>query len=388
MALLDTSSLIYYKKLKLDQKVKRLKSALLADALALVPLVGAHLSWRVAIQDYRFKFTPIFRKGLAQLLEHHPKIFSAAIFNLNVCKNLNGQVRLGKFEQVEIEVETSKITRYLRASHFKNNPDTPTVIVFGGNNATDGDMSLYADPYTEMGYNVLTFTIGGYPGSRLVAIAQGKQINHQLIASEKTLYQDIEAVKLYLQEQGVTKVAYHGLSLGGSQAFQAAVGQTNATKLETLFVVADQTFTSVSKVSGNAVSNTVKLPQFLGKGFGDAVFPAGRLVELPGNLWTVTDNVNNLAKAKLMKEQNIPLYCVASQCDFLMGKGRKSREGGYEDNFAHDLFKARYSADEDTQDKFYTLNGDHGSNVFCNRKFIACMKNLLKSNLSRSKINS
>ena len=62
----------------------------------------------------------------------------------------------------------------------------------------------------------------------------------------------------FLQRQGVTAVGYHGISIGGTLAFQAATAETRATTVKTKFVVADQTFTKPADVAANYVSRPFK----------------------------------------------------------------------------------------------------------------------------------
>ncbi len=339
-----------FKRQQVAEKISRLQRALLADGLALIPVLGAHLSWRVATQDYRLKFSPIFERGTTQLFEHPTKLISLPVFPLtNESELIYIPSPLKEFTKTRIKVTTSEGTRFLNSYHYDKNKGAPTVVIFAGNTQCAESMMPTAKKYVDQGFNALTVTIGGYKGSPGVW------------TSEESLYQDVEAIKLYLQQAGVTQVAYHGYSLGGSLAFQAAVGKTNATKLETLFVVADKTFSSAVDVGGNPLP----IIKSIGKGHLAAGIPKGRLIELPNDLWTRTDGLDNHAKAERLRERNIPLYAIQADRDILMGRKYDKKKRCYTHNFAQDLLKARYhSAQEEQQTHLFTSEGGHGDDCF------------------------
>ena len=138
----------------------------------------------------------------------------------------------------------------------------------------------------------------------------------------------MEAVKRYLSQYGVTQVGYHGMSLGGALALQAAAIESSV-KLETLFVTVDKTFASAKDVGGNAVRNMLQetfIFEFAGRGVLGAAIRPGLSVELPGGKVVKTDGYNNLAKVKMLREKRIPLTCVKGEYDHIMGLGKKKRE--------------------------------------------------------------
>ena len=202
-------------------------------------------------------------------------------------------------------------------------------------------MSESAEFYRKKGYNTLAVTLGGYQGSPGVT------------TSEKSMYQDIEAVKRYLTDLGVTEVAYHGFSLGSGAALQASAGESSVKNLKTLFVVLDQPFTSAAAVGRNVAG-------FLGEGLMSAGCPTDHIVELPGGLWTKTDGLNNIRKITKLKEENIPLICFEAKEDSLMGREKKN--GLYTKNFAQDLITARYGDAPESSKNLVSLSGGHGAN--------------------------
>lgn len=326
-------------------KLSRLHRSLRADAAALIPLAGAHLSWRIGTGYEGKSFRPLFTRAITQAVEHHHKPLSRIMFIRS------GQKAHPDPRGFKIPVQTSTKTRFIevffcRHNHERAVSEVPTVVLFTGNGDTGFNMlDTGRKHYLNKGYNILTVTIGGYPGSPGVR------------TSEASCYQDIEAVKVFLRGMGVTQVAYHGLSLGGALAFQAAAGETNV-HLETLFVVAAQTFTSTKDVAGNILGAPAR-------GVMAAAIPAGRLVELPGNKWIRTDGMNNLTKAEALRKKNIPLFCIKASQDRLMGRGRDYVNNVFKKNFADDLYAARYPEGEqlDKEDHLIAVHGGHCADI-------------------------
>ena len=86
----------------------------------------------------------------------------------------------------------------------------------------------YAQHYLEKGWNVLLPTMGGYPGSEPVDGG----------TSEASSYQDVEAIKIWLEkEKKVKTVGYHGVSIGGTLAFQAAAPEETNSSLKPAFLI-------------------------------------------------------------------------------------------------------------------------------------------------------
>lgn len=344
--LTEDLALAYFesKKRKTSNQIKKLARSIGADACAMIPLLGAHISWRVATNYKGKSFTAIFSHGVQQLLENSKDSASRPLFLGRASKKTNTT-----FEDAEtIEVATSTKKRPIEIYHATgwnqvgNKLDVATVVLFHPNVGGAEDMDSAASFYREKGYNTLTVVLGGYPGSPGVT------------TSEKSMYQDIEAVKQYLVSVGVKDVGYHGFSLGSGAAMQAAAGESLANDLNTLFVVLDQPYSSAANVGGNAAGS-------LGRGVLTAGCPAGIEVELPGNLWTRTDGLDNLAKAAILNTKNIPLICVQGDKDDLMG--RKKIDGKYTENFAKDLLIARYGENRKKTRNLISHPDGHGANI-------------------------
>lgn len=349
------------KKKKAEEKIKTLGRSIGADVCALIPVIGAHISWRVATQYKGKRFTPIFSRGVQQLLEHSKNIASRPLFWGRRSKEYHSSDIRGESIDVSISTKKRKIAirhaladelsekgEFLRGKYApgKDKVKRATVILFHPNQ--DGiDMSAAdlmdesAQLYRRKGYNTLAFTFGGYEGGPGVT------------TSEKSMYQDIEAVKSYLANLGVEEVGYHGFSLGTGAAMQAATGESRINFKKTLFVVLDQPYTSAAAIGENVAG-------CLGKGVMSAGCPVGLDVELPGDLWIKTDGLNNLKKAAQLKKKNVPLICFEAEEDFFMGRNKQN--GKYVNNFAQDLLKARYGDSLDNTQHLVTLSGRHGFN--------------------------
>lgn len=374
--LTEETALNYFnaKNWKTEANIKKLSRSIAADACAMIPLVGAHISWRVHT-DYQGKsFTPILSRGVEQLLEHSKRDASRLIFLGRRLKKNNSIEERGEYIDVSTSTKNRKIQIFdhsaWRADHtLEFHPEGATVVLFHHNMGGAEEIADSARFYRKKGYNTLTVTFGGYQGSPGVT------------TSEKSMYQDIEAVKQYLSDRGVTEVAYHGISLGTGAAMQAAVGDTLVDNLRTLFVVLDQPYASAAHVGGNAAGP-------LGTGALTVACPIGLDVELPGGLWTKTDGLDNLRKAALLSEENIPLFCVGRENDSLMG--RKKINDVYTENFAQDVIAARYGNDPEGMENLITLPGGHGINILkkINKDFSdeepenAILERLIPSNLT------
>lgn len=360
-----------------QERISKLYRSLRSDRFALIPFAGAHISWRIATNYKGKSFSAIFSRGIAQALEHHQKACSRLLFygrkkgkNYDIPTNIDEPEIKSEYAHYSIPVETSTKRRYISASFARANLKTlaerqqefiegrqpvdptieeinqsfskqPTMVIF--HPAVAVSMQKIANFYRLEGYNVLCVTLGGYPNSKGVT------------TSEASTMQDIEAIKLFLREKGVKDVAYHGWSMGSGMAFQAAVGETSVKDFNTLFVVADRPYNSAAGVGANIAGA-------IGRGIMSAGFPEGNLVELPGGLWTRTDGLDNMKKARLLKENNIPLVCVYATKDFLMG--RKKVRGSYQENFAKDLIKQRYLGEKILSDfHLVKLDGSHFENL-------------------------
>lgn len=321
---------------KRKDKINRLYRSLKADLCALIPLVGAHLSWRVATGYKGKSCVPFVSRGIQHLFENVPHLASKPFF-----WNSNQEVK----DDPAIAVQTALKTRWLtphiyypKGFGFENRAEAfrtcPTVVLFHHQSGTAANMRAEAEMYTQLGFCALAVTIGGYPGSPGVK------------TSEASICQDIEAIKQYLKKQGVTKVAWHGKSMGSGLALHAAADE-NPEGLKTLFVVADKPYNSVKGVGSNVAGP-------FGKGFLKAGLPSKQSVELPGGRKIKTDGFNNLKKAKKLQEKEIPLFCI-------MGKGSKDFFMSYQNgsrNFARDVLEKRYQ-DQDVQ-VAHLIQGNRG----------------------------
>lgn len=222
----------------------------------------------------------------------------------------------------------------------------PTVVIFHGNAQLAEDMFLQAKTYVDAGFNVVTTTMGGYPGS-----------DESTQTSEASTYQDAHAVMNYLKSQGVTEVIVHGTSIGGSLAFAAAELHPDLVKV----VVADQTFNRAKDVAANLIRNTLDhgfiVPSSLVRGAVGAGFPVGEIV--PG-VYTrdgapyLTDGLNNARKAATVQAEVI---AIKSSCDTFMGRIGDQTQG-YQENFADDLIRARYPQGA-SPEYLIPFNGEH-----------------------------
>ncbi len=344
-----------------------------ADTLALLPFVGAIFSWRLYSKDIAGPSTAGYEYAVPQLAKDCSKKLAGMILY-----PLSGKKR--EFEgypegQVKIPVIDASGKRMLYASYWRHDPDKAreTVVIFHGNGMTADDMGSWQRYYYRQGYDVLAPTMGGYPGSDPVETC------------EASTYCDVNAIKQFLQAEGVSQAGYHGLSIGGTLAFQAAVGETTAAKVQTKFVVADQTFTTASEVAANVVENVGAggiAP--LARGSARAAVPAGRQVRLDKNTITKTDGLDNRAKAERLKAGNIPLLVIASNQDRLMGKNKQENDT-FTHNFADELFEARYGAQGGPVDtNKIMLDGGHCSFFGSDMQAVRLMKHFLKASMPRS----
>lgn len=212
-------------------------------------------------------------------------------------------------KKVEIPVEVGKNIRHLEAMHLTHEDDSgPTVVLFHANAQTASHLYNQAQFYHSRGFNVLVPTMGGYPGSPGVS------------TSEESVYQDVEAVKKFLAEKHVNDVGYHGLSIGGALAFQAATGNTSHKDLKTMFVVADQSFDTIPNVCSNFLKNNFVPGPIckLAKAVGNLAMPKKQELRISNELTQVSDGLDNEAKSKQLT--NVPFLTITTNQDKHMGK--------------------------------------------------------------------
>jgi hypothetical protein len=214
-------------------------------------------------------------------------------------------------------------------------PTKPTTVIFHGNGVSCESMAAHAEFYQQIGFNVLMVTMGGYPGS-----------DARVKTSEKTSYQDANAVINYLKEQGAKDIVIHGTSLGGTMALAAAELHPDVVKL----VVADQTLDKVTNTSINCMRHATngKAPTTLIRAIMQANFPVGETV--PG-VFTVngqpykTDGLNNVRKASQVACE---IFTIKAQFDSMMGRA------DFTEDCADDIVLAKYG--KETQDKKESLS--------------------------------
>lgn len=333
------------------ERIKSLKG----DGLLLIPLLGANLAWRVYKKNPTYHASPLVEFSTTQLLAHSDTYirmlfypFSTDIGRARATAQgfqipqmpSNSPAKVVKIDVLDGSQKSGK--RSLDARYFRHEEALarPTVVIFHPNATTCDGVVDYALYYFKRGYDVLTPTMGGYPGSSPCA------------TSEVTSLQDVEAVRNYLQEQGVTSVGYHGISIGGSLAFQAATCSTKANNLKTMFVIADQTFTKPADVAANCVPSALKS---VARGAARAAFPKERKVWLNENVVAETDGLNNKKKAQRLRKLDIPLFVIKASHDDMM----QTELGANHRNQADDLLKARYPHRKDRKGHALQLFGPH-----------------------------
>jgi hypothetical protein len=362
--------------------------SLKADLVAMAPVIGALFSWRVlAPKGNRFNLDA--RKGVPFAIAHavadFSHIFQRLLYPLSSSKEQAGyakidaimqQVKAGRkaFKQfhatapkpikevvpiqkvqipVDIRPETPGQPSHIEAVEMihADQKERATVVVSHGNGMIGKDMTSIGKFYFRLGFNVLLPTMGGYPGTS------------PCTTSETTSLQDVEAIKKYLISKNREKVAYHGLSIGGTVAFQASAASTKTNEqIKTLFVVADQTFTSAKDVFANTIRNKTNLKiGSIAKGGGLAAVPPGERVQVSEDEWVCTDGLDNLAKAKKLKEKGIALITIEASRDELM---KNLKDPNYKKgHFAARLLAARYDTPEERASHLIQLEGGHRSMI-------------------------
>lgn len=318
------------------------KTSLKKDLVSLIPVVGALFAWRIGAGKCakEFSMLPFFEHAFA----HATDLRKGQIQKMFYLKS-GSKAMTGTENHVKIPVDSRG--GYLDAIFCQGAcalPTGPTVVIFHGNACTCDNMVDIGEWYAWQGYNILIPTMGGYPGSPGVSTSEGSS------------YQDVEAVKIYLESRGIKQAGYHGLSMGGTLAFQAATGKSES-KVETLFVVADQTLSHAEGVVERMVCSCLGS---IARGVARMAFPKKK-VRLSDTLVVETDGLDNLRKARLLRSSKIPLLAIKSSLDSLMGKDLQP-EMRFKDNFADDLAAARYGKELGIKDDFVVeIAGEHGT---------------------------
>lgn len=349
----------------LEDLIRENKKSLKVDLISLIPIVGTLFAWRV-LAPKEVARSPDALQGIpyaaSHLLADFRPLFLKNYYPLRT--PLRGEPKPLKYSLLppdgadHVEIPVLVRGESLEALHLKHPKQEgesarPTMVIFHGNLGSAKshfyDLGLV---YHRKGFDVLLPTMGGYPGSR-----GGTK------TSEVTSYQDVEAIRQFLVKSGVKKVAYHGYSIGSTLAFQAStVSSSHTTSLETCFVVAQTPLSNGEQVAQNMIRNA-GLPALapLAKGIGMAALPKRRKVQIAHGEWVETDGVDNLSKAKKLKELNIPLFCIHATRDKLMSRARPQFGGR---DFAIDLIEARYGERETHTHLIVLQGGKHVSRLF------------------------
>lgn len=321
-----------------ELKRERRWRAIKADLACLVPLFGSILGARVhdgqkGRQLLQLPSTEDLKGALAQGTDLAPGIAKGMLLGgrhvfrpidnlaIEAFKN-NLDPDKAEVERVEIPVAiTDEEPRNLEAVYVTGpEKNRPLVVLFGGNLCNALGLEGTAIQYYDKGYNVLMVTRGGYLNTDTIA------------TSEATMYQDVAAVKAYINSLGYPSAGYHGQSLGAVEATAAAVHK-DGVQLGTDFVVVDRAFTdaadSCERVAGNDLSRVFKP---MGRAAGKTATPKGLRVQLPSGDTVTTDGMDNRRKLQILAETDIPVVCIMGENDAIMGAG--------DHNFATDLNRA------------------------------------------------
>jgi len=228
-------------------------------------------------------------------------------------------------------------------------PKKPVMVMFHGNGNTLYSMVPKADLFRKMGFQVLVVTMGGYPGS--------DSKNH---TSEISTYQDVNAVKEYLDLLGIEERAVYGYSMGGSLA--GALAELDPKVKSATF---ERTFNKAREVGFNMVSNInplFGLGKDVIKGGIDAVFPRDQEVYKVNhnNQPYVTDGLDTERKVRGLKDRNVHVFVIKGKQDNFMGKYLDEKKGYYVENLGDDLLNARYGK---TDQHVVELDAGHCSEI-------------------------
>jgi len=218
--------------------------------------------------------------------------------------------------------------RKIESMWIEGDRNKPTIVLSHGNDANLYSMYSIAEKYKEMGYSVLAYTAGGreYPQHNAPDDA-----NNDFSTSELSLYEDVDGVMQCLHEKGIKKVAWHGYSMGGGTAMQAAYkyGKEAQTEEhcalmkehpdmpEVTHVLGDKIFTSVGAVSATYAKKDVDLPN-IGFAVGKGMTP-----EHHSNGIHTTDGLNNLRKRQALRSSGVSFLFVNAHDDMQTAEGTR-----------------------------------------------------------------
>lgn len=337
---------------RIVHKKEHEKDELKHAGLALIPGVGAIL----AVKYKNYSVGPLAPgvsvlediveaakpEGIPQVLFPGAKAANRAAWN---CERWHSALH-AEFLKMPVKMEGGK-TRSIDALWVPGkdcSPSDRTVILYHGNAMNMWGMYDRALPYIEAGFNVLVTTIGG---KQYEQVDPSDPMNAGFATNELSMYADVDAEFAFLESKGVKEVGVHGLSIGGTKAFQAAAKYQDKVK----FVVAEQTLTSAGDVAAN-IANNVAYAGNLGRAIGNQAAPLGGYDAANKNR---TDGLNNKAKAKMIQAEVI---AIAAKEDLLMGKDKHQRL--YKKNFAEELMQARYK--EEAREPLW-IEGGHSASI-------------------------
>jgi hypothetical protein len=342
----------------LSFRAKKNKENIAASVLAIIPLVG-HLTAAIYLKNKNPRAQGIGDALVESCLPEDQTLTNAFFYPLAIKNRKNGYMdKLEKLRNktpflrgntITIDVDRgvvpkSKISA-VEVPSAGNEMDytKPIIVIFHANAQTALDLKDHATFYTNLGFNALTVTMGGYPGS-----------DETIETSEVSSYQDADAAIRYLIRKGSDKIGVHGISIGGMLAFAAAELHPGIVKL----VIADQTFDTIENIAVNVFKH-MGIPSFIARGAARSVFFRGKPV--PGVLKNGeiyrTDGADNLKKARSITQGKMcEVFAIKSREDWMTQK--KDQNGVFIEDFADGLIRAIYEND-DSDLHMLTLNGGH-----------------------------
>ncbi len=249
--------------------------------------------------------------------------------------------------------------RYFESEEAQMDPNKPTMVVFHGNMGTGDDMIDTALFYKNQGWNVVSVTIGGYPGS-----------DQGIATTEATTIQDAHAVLRDLESKGVKTIGIHGHSIGGTVAMHASQ-LSNSVKI----VIADKTLNSGKSVAANFTGNMARKilqtralhPAWAVRGFIKKALNIGEevkgITDENGNpISYKTDGLDNKKKAGLFGGIFV---AIGGNQDELMAKEYSRKSKKFTDNLGVDLVLAhnKGTAKDKKKSFYYGTDEPHISGI-------------------------
>lgn len=248
---------------------------------------------------------------------------------------------------------------------FRANPNDKTIILFHGNASNKYELVNEADRYLRKGYNVVLFTLSGFPGT----------FSRTPMSEITATYDALAVAKFVLETKGVppNKLLTDGLSLGSTLAM--AVGAyINNTHVYTRQALSS--LNAVMQISTELAPDYLKLTA---RELIEGAFPAGirfphRVTILEREIDLVTDGLNNVRKVQMLTGR---YFASATREDPIMTRSdtlqaqreqedkgeavRDTADGVFTKSLSYDLVSAyRRSHPEFTYAQLYmTYAGNH-----------------------------